>query len=297
MMENNNMDSTENVIDTATTEPTITESTESTEVVDGQKGGSIENVDVWSEDFNMDGEAPSEDGAQAVEKIVEAPIDLDGLYAAQMDSNDAVLDKPVLMKLNGKVVEIDNVNDMKDLMERGLSATKKFQEMAEDRKTIEFLDNNGLTMEDLSQLIQSRGEKPIETSQNTQQDMQVQQVVDKISNSAYVEDFKSGVAFLPDNIKETIGNSPELLDGLYGDFESGLAQKVMPIVERTMAIKGLDFITAYRQAAESVMGGSKPTPKRINPLTAEPRGNTLGVKAEPKQDVWSMSSDDFKQYM
>ena len=80
------------------------------------------------------------------------------------------------------------------------------------------------------------------------------------------------------------------------NIQDGLAQKVLPIVERTMAIKGLDFVTAYTQAVQSLEGGS-PMPKKTNPLTAEPRGNTLGVKAEPKQDVWSMSSDDFKQYM
>ena len=256
------------------------------------------SVDVWSEEFNMDDNPEEIAVKEDVEPIKEEPIaeDLESLYKAQMGNTDATIASPILIKLNGKVTKIDNINDLKDLTEKGLSATKKFQEMSEDRKVIEFMNDNGISMESLNQLITSRGDEVIESNQNTQQDMQVQQVVDKISNSAYVEDFKSGVAFLPDNVKETIGNSPELLDGLYGDFESGLAQKVMPIVERTMAIKGLDFITAYRQAAESVMGGS-PMPKKTNPLTAEPRGNTLGVKAEPKQDVWSMSSDDFKQYM
>ena len=278
------------------TEPTAIES-ESTPTTPEVDAGSQETTpSAWDEDFDMDAPVPSEDAPQETDKIVAEPIDLDGLYTSQMEDKESALDKPILIKLNGKVTEITNINDMKDLMERGLGSTKKYQEMAEDRKVIEFMNNNGISMETLNQLVTSDGSVPIE-SNNSQQDMQVQQVVDKISNSAYVEEFKSGVSFLPDNVKDTIGNSPELLDGLYGDFESGLAQKVLPIVERTMAIKGLDFITAYVQAAQSLEGGSKPIEKKVNPLTAEPRGNTLGVKAEPQKDIWSMSSDDFKQYM
>ncbi len=300
----NNIASNESVIDQ--TEPTATEvSTENTEVSTGSDLNDTSTdkpvvevgSDVWDEDFNMDGEAPVEDAPEAAKKVVDEPIDLDGLYSAQMDSVDAVLDKPVLIKLNGKVTEITNINDMKDLMERGLGATKKYQEMSEDRKVIEFMNNNGISMETLNQLITSDGSVPIESNNNSQQDTQIQAVVDKISSSAYVDDFKNGVSFLPDSVKDTIGNSPELLNGLYGDFESGLAQQVLPIVERTMAIKGLDFVSAYTQAVQSLEGGSKPIEKKVNPLTAEPRGNTLGVKAEPKQDVWAMSSDDFKQYM
>ncbi len=286
------------------TEPAIVntpvESTveESTPTVEAASTESIDaGSDVWSEDFDMDGDAPTEDAPEAAKEVVDEPIDLDGLYSAQMEDKNSKLDKPVLMKLNGKVVEIDNINDMKDLMERGLGATKKYQEMSEDRKVIEFMNNNGISMETLNQLIKSDGSVPIESNQNSQQDMQVQVVVDKISNSAYVDDFKNGVAFLPDNVKGFISDSPELLDGLAGDFESGLAQKVLPIVEKTMAIKGLEFIDAYTQAVQSLNAGSKPTEKKINPLSAEPRGNILGVKAEPAKSVWDMDSTEFKKYM
>ncbi len=292
-----------------TTEPTSVVETPVEQTVDNTEPTVVDNtptpdagsdtateIDVWEESFDVNGEPPVD---ESPEPVKEEPIvqDLNSLYKSQMDNADSKLDKPILIKLHGKVIEIDNINDLKDLTERGLSATKKYQEMSEDRKVIEFMNNNGISMETLNQLIKSDGSVPIESNQNSQQDMQVQVVVDKISNSAYVDDFKNGVAFLPDNVKGFISDSPELLDGLAGDFESGLAQKVLPIVERTMAIKGLEFIDAYTQAVQSLNAGSKPTEKKINPLSAEPRGNILGVKAEPAKDIWSMSSEEFKKYM
>ncbi len=300
-MENDNIASNESVI----TEPTATsEAVSTTEGSVGSdlsdtsadkpvaEGGSIDNNDVWSEEFNMDGEAPVEDAPEAVEKVVDEPIDLDGLYSAQMDNKESALDKPILIKLNGKVTEITNINDMKDLMERGLGSTRKYQEMAEDRKTIEFMNNNGISMEDLTNLATSDGSVPIEQApEPSAKDTQIQSVVDKISNSAYADQFKQGVAFLPDNVKGFISNSPELLDGLAGDFESGLAQQALPLVEKFMGIKGMEFIPAYTKAVEEVK-----SPKK-NMLNSQPKSGSALSGASRESDVWQMSSDQFRKYM
>lgn len=288
-MENNHIasDNTESVIETSNVDVSS----------NGSDNGS-EETGAWSEDFDTSEmnitEPPvtPEDAPEDVKADKDEPLDLESLYAAQMSNKDASLENPILIKMNGKVVEVDNINDLKDMAERSLGATKKYQEMAEDRKVIEFMKSNNISMEALNQLIVSRGEVPVETVSHTEKDIQVQQVVDKISSSAYADDFRNGVSFLPDNVKSELANSPELLDGLYGDFESGLAQKVMPLVEKSMSIRNMNFVDAYVEAVQSL--DNKPV---NNPLTAEPRGNTFGIKAEPKKDIWALSSEEFRKYM
>ena len=92
-----------------------------------------EPVDIFAEEGDEGTQnEPEQPEEQTPEQTPE--VDLDELYKAQMNDTDATLDKPLLIKINGKVTEINNINDMKDLMERGLGATKSFQQIAKHKK-------------------------------------------------------------------------------------------------------------------------------------------------------------------
>ena len=166
------------------------------------------------------------------------------------------------------------------------------------------MQDNNLSMEDLNQLVTSRGQKPIEQNEQYQDIEAVETVANEILQSAYAEDFKSGLEMIPNDIRNQLSNDPRLLSDFAGDYESGIAQKIMPEAEKLMAIKGLDFFTAYMTAGQSLMGGSgadhsEPTQtpnNRKQTLRAAPRGNTQTVKQTNTQDVFSLDEKSFDKY-
>jgi len=268
-------------------ETEITDSVES-EVVEPQTD--VQEMSDQEFDEYMD-----KDTAESSEGTLEEPesVDLDGLYKAQMDNSDSVLDKPMLIKINGKVTEINNVNDMKDLMERGLGATKSFQQIAEHKKTIQFLEDNNLSMEDLNQLVTANGNEPITQDETA---VQVETVAQTILDSDYASDFKSTADMLPDDIREQMGKNPGLLKDFYGDVQSGLAQQIMPKVEQLMAIKGMDFFQAYGVAGQALNNNNTDMEQKKQTLRSQPKPNSQSLDSN-NTDIWSMSDSEFDKYM
>jgi len=162
--------------------------------------------------------------------------DLNAKYSTQLNDADAKLDKPVLIKVDGEVMELTTINELRDMAERGTAVTKKFQKLAQDRKALE---------EQIKQL----GVEPDVDVQDDDADTKSADELDRVANvilaSDYADDFKSSVSDLPKDAVDFIGSKPEILHGLSEDFKSGLAQKIMPQVKREMVVKDVDFITAY----------------------------------------------------
>ncbi len=268
-------------------EETITDSVESETVTEPQTD--VQEMSDQEFDDYMDKDTAEESEGTSPEP---ESIDLDGLYKAQMDNSDSVLDNPMLIKINGKVTEISNVNDMKDLMERGLGATKSFQQIAEHKKTLQFLDENNLTMEDLTQLVTANGNEPITQDENA---VQVETVAQTILDSDYASDFKSTADMLPEDIREKMGTDPQLLNDFYGDVQSGLAQQIMPKVEQLMAIKGLSFYQAYATAGQALQPNTDMEQKKQT-LRSQPKPNSQSLNSS-NTDIWGMSDSEFDKYM
>ena len=108
-MEDNNIASTESAIET----PVDTEVSTSTPSPATEGGSPEVDIDAMTDeefDKHMDEEASEEPSNVVEDKPQE--VDLDALYTAQMDSDDVKLDKPIYIKHNGQVFDINSVNEL-----------------------------------------------------------------------------------------------------------------------------------------------------------------------------------------
>ena len=264
-----------------------------------------QEIGPWDEAFdvkeamNIATNKPAENNEESKEQDEaeqSSDVNLDELYKQQMADKDAKLDKPILVKYKGKVVDIDNVNELKDMAEKAIAATVKLQEAAELRKQFE-----GITPEDLELLrrFKSGDESvvaelatPRETVDTTADE--VNQIATEILSAPYADQFKGFVGTLNPADKQILQTNPQILNGLKIDFENGLAQKIMPLAERKIAINGMDFLAAYTEAGKEVMDKGDTRKKSVDQLTAAPK-DTTSVKTHPKEDVWSMDTPTFQK--
>ncbi len=208
-------------------------------------------------------------------------ITLDDKYSLQMDDTEAKRDKSVFIKVDGEVMEITSINDLKNMAERGSSVTKKFQKLADDRRVLE-------------EQIASLGAEP---AVSNDADAEIDDISTQILNSDYADDFKASFQYFPPEIQQQISTDPELLKAVRVDIESGLAQKILPSIKRDMAVNGTDFMTSYVNASNKIDAQKQHKQEVV-------QNKKQVLKAEPKQnkyvsssvDVDSMSDKDFDAY-
>ncbi len=229
--------------------------------------------DVWAEEFDVNDE-PKEEVVKATEPVEEST------EAEYVTEGLGDLDKPIVIKYKGKTFDIANMDQIRDLMERGMGATQKLQELAEMRKELHKEQNPDMTEQELSN---------IDTS------VEVESIAQKIANSKYVDAFKGIVETLPDDVTDKLRSDPRMLEGLRVDTESGLAQKIIPLAERYMAIEGLSFMEAYIKGGNEVNQSAKSRSQSIDKLTAVPK-STGNVEVKQK-DVWDISDSEFRSLM
>jgi hypothetical protein len=276
-------------------EETLMDATPSQE--EASQDNSEQQVDVWSEDFDVTTQPTAEVNPQdkPADDEVNKDVNLEDLYKQQLASQDAKLDKPILVKYKGKVVDIDDINELRDMAERSIAATVKLQEAAELRKQYE-----GITQEDIELLRRFKdgdtsviNELAVDRAPENQIS-EVDTIATEILSAPYAEQFKGFVDILNPADRKLLASNPRVLGGLKVDFENGTATKLMPLVERKMAINGMDFLTAYKEAGREVMEHGDTRKQSVEQLTATP-APTTSVKQQPKQDVWSMDSSTFKK--
>jgi len=261
-------------------------------------------VNFWDEKFDVkDGVTPTEQPTDVTAtengKTVTDPqsdnTDYTELYAKQLDSEtDRQLDNPILLKHKGKVIDISSAKELRDLAERGLGSTAKYQEMAEQRKMLD-----GITPEDIDMLRQFKaGDQSVlnelSTPRESNNDNDIDTVARTILDSSYADDFKGLVGNLSATDKTMLSTDSRVLRGLQIDFESGTAQKLMPLVERQMTVNGLPFLEAYTTAGEEMFSGNRE--KAGEQLVSQPSA-TSSVTTAPEQDAWAMDSDSFNKIM
>jgi hypothetical protein len=259
-------------------------------------------VDAWSEDISTDDinklisqEQTTDDTVATESSDTDTDVNLDDMYRQQLDS-EAKLDKPVLIKYKGKVIDVNDANELRDLAERGIAATYKLQEAAEIRKQYE-----GITPEDIELLKRFKAgdtsvvdELAVERPTVDTTTEEVNSIASEILSAPYAEQFKSFVEVLPPMDKQQLSSNPRLLNGLKIDFESGTAQKLMPLVERYVSVNGMDFISAYTKAGKEVLSKDSARKKTMEQLSATPKPNT-SVNTTPPTDVWSLDSETFRK--
>jgi len=258
-------------------------------------------VDVWDEDYNVDDvdsdgseDAQDEANPDAPEEVAATnPTDDD--YKSQNDNADAKLDKPILIKLKGKVVEVSNVAEMRNLMELGLGATSKYREMAEGRKTLQFMEDNSIDMETLTGIVNNRGQEPVVPDVSYETDTQLESIATEIQNSNYIDTFREVATMLPADVTDAIRSNPQALQGFKNDISTGrLDSSKMHEIDKLVAIKGMNFQDAYVQVTTgSRTKQEENAAESRNTLTSQPK-NTQ-VSSAPKS-VWDMTDEEYDRY-
>jgi len=256
------------------------EPAEQQEVHDTEPAAAEENQthDYWSEDFDKT-DAPADAPVEEVETTEpsEEPADERPEYITKGLGS---LDRPVVLKRKGKLYDISDLDQLRDLAERGLDATSKLQEVAELKKELLKAQNPDVSEQEL---------------QNINVETEVETIAQSIVNSPIAEDFKSVITELPEEVVNTLRSDPQMLKGLKLDVESGLAQKVMPSVRRYMDIEGLDFRSAYLKAGSEVVESAKRRDTAVTQLTSAPT-KTGNVEVKEK-DIWDIDDNEFRALM
>ena len=265
----------------------------------------VEDIDDMSdEEFNetlaeltgteTDAEPSQEASEDSVDDNVQ-DVDLDGSYRAQMDDTDGTFDKPMYLKINGEVMEVSNINDIKNLAELGAGANKAFQKIAADTKTIDFMKDNGLSIDDLHNFIKDKGLEPQTRPEADVSGGDVTRLITQIEESPINDDFLAGIEMLPIEATNEIGANPDLLADLANEFESGYAQQIMPYVKKEMAIKNMSFVDAYKSVGLRKMQHERKVAKvDVGAVASQPRAKQ---NVSSKVDVDNMSTADFQKYI
>jgi len=243
------------------------------------KDSSTEDTDTTEE---TEGGSETESGSD------EPTVDL---YREQLSNKDAKLDKPVLIKVDGVVYEMTNINELRDLAEKGTNATRKYQRLAADRKRIEALE---------AELRQKYGENIEQTEDGSVGEApydetveRIDEIAESILNSSYSDDFKNHIGQLPISEREMIGSDPAVLQGLAEDYESGIAQKIMTKVPRLIRVNGMSFLDAYKYAGSQI---TNKTDKKesVEKLKSQPK--RTNQKSGSPVNIEDMSDDEFERY-
>ena len=278
------------------------------------QGGSEEGaaaVDVWDEDFDIDGVESDRDGhaagseSQGDEPAETEPVGeesdrelLEKLYREQLEG-DVEYDRPLVIKYKGKYLDIRDAKELKDLAEKGVMATQKASELAEYKRMLEGIDPDDIELirraragdVDAANALLQKGPAPEPMPESFSE---AERIAQEILSAPYAEQFREAVNLVPESQRKMFVESPALLAGLKADFENGTAQKLMPKVERNMAVQGMDFISAYRQAAMEVIGKSEERESKAKQLSSAPSVGQSVIGEPPQRDIWDMSKEEFE---
>ncbi len=254
------------------------------------------------EAFTKQGDEPEavEEVAEATDETVEAPetaemeqpsseteevtseASEEVTEPAQEESTPDVLDfsSPVMLKDRDIDLPITSSDEMRNLALKGLNYTRKTQELAKYRSTIDYMSQHGITMENLQTLAESqRGnpealgqlaknagidpydistDKPFVPNQQfaPQQLSEVDFVAQEIQQDpGLANDFRGMMDYVPDSFKDQLGTNPDTLRKFSTDVKSGIAKQLLPEALKLHAMNGGDFVQSYIQAGNSVFGG------------------------------------------
>jgi len=230
--------------------------------------------DYWNEDFTPD--EPVTD-TEPEKEVTEEAADEKPDYITE---GLGKLDKPMVIKYKGKLYDIDDKDKVRDLMERGMAATSKLQEIAELKKELLKAQHPDASDKELQSI-------DVET--------EVETIAQSIVNSPIAEDFKGVIAELPEEVATSLRSDPQMLRGLKADVEAGFTQKILPAVNKYMAIEGLDFRSAYVKAGNEVMQSEQQRDTAVTQLTAAP--TKTGSVQMKERDIWDISDDEFRSIM
>lgn len=218
------------------------------------------------------------------------------------------------LKANGKTIEIQSMDELRQLASMGANFTRKMQDIAPHRKILAMLENNGLldeaklsffidldkkNPEALKKLIKDSGVDPLDIDVSSEPAYQAgnHQVTDsEIAFRAVLEDLKSTstgqetIAVINSSwdqaSKEELWKAPEVMATIQQQRENGIYDTISAEINRQAMLGKIPAGTPFIQAYLSV-GNELNTRGAFTNITAQ---NNKGVQNAPMQTIASVNA-------
>ena len=233
-------------------------------------------------------EAPTEEGIETEASVSnEEENSLEELTEAPMATPE--LDKAVEydkimaeFKANGKMMTVDTAEEVRQLMKMGAGFNKKMVGMKKDQRFIKMLQNNDLLDEErlsylidldkknpqaIAKLLKDSELDPMEIdTENTDYQPNAYTVDDKqVQLDTVLEDLQDSSAYATtidivgnkwdETSRNKLASEPELIRTLNAHVESGVYDKVIPVLEKERMLgklQGVNDFEAYRMVADAM---------------------------------------------
>jgi len=223
-------------------------------------------------------------------------------------TDEAVLNKPfktpMMVKRKGVEIPVNNFKEALELLPKSIDYTAKMQQIAPHRKTIEYMDQYGLTMSDLQRIAEIKSGnkdalaslakeakidvwdvdtdadyKPSNEFEPLEPNM-VEEVAQEImADESWANEVKQITAYVPDAFKQTLATDANVLRGFAEDVRNGVAKQLVPEAIKINAMNpNMNFIQAYMQAGDKILGNAAPEANT-------PPAATLPPKTAPSVDA------------
>lgn len=220
--------------------------------------------------------------------------------------------------IGGQEVNL-TLDEMKLFAQKGGDYTRKTQDLAKSRAEIEFMKEHGLSHEDLvtlkdiktgnkeafAAIAKQAGIDPLDVQEDTsykpevaQRNFELEDVVSEIRNDTTNGSVIDGwISALPQNVKDSMAETPAILKGLHVDTVNGIGKEIMPEVIKQLAINpNADFVSLYQSVGNEIVSRqepkeeekpSKPEAKReTKKRAAVSKKKTQSSHLKDHQDVW-----------
>jgi len=292
----------EDVEDTVTNEVEDTEDTSIDNVTIEEKEEEIEDdSEDSSNSEELDNHIESEDteDADSTEDTATTEINYEEEY------------KKILapLRANGKELNIESIEDLRNLASMGANYTKKMTAIKPSLKVLKMLENNNLLDEakinyliDLDkknpdavkQLIKDSEVDPLDidtdeestytpnTYNVSEQEIELDNIIKDIQSSPKFDETIDVISNKwDDSSKQVIVETPQLIKVINEHIETGIYDQITSVVERERLLGrllGMSDIEAYKQVGDALQANNKlnvqNTNPVINPEPAKPTSNT-----------------------
>ena len=292
--------------------------TSKTEEVEPSTEEVIENLEQPTEEVNT--EEVSADTQPEVETALE-------------ESTSDIIDfsKGVTLKDRDLELPINSSKELLDLANKGLNFTRKTQDFAKHKPTLDYMEAHGITLDKLQtyaeaesgsadalgQIAKQSKIDPLDIDINTQytpnQDFSPSQqsetdifASELQHDTATANEFRRMMDYVPDSFKSTLGSDINTLRGFTNDVRSGVADKLLPEAVKMHALNGGDFVQSYIEAGnryyaeqEVPVQESAPTPqpKQVSENRAKAGiSSSSGTSSNSMEfDTWGSDDATFLQ--
>ena len=279
-------------------------------------------------------EASTEEVVEELEQPTEEPVQEEVVantepqeQVTEEESSSDIIDftNPVILKDREVELPINNSEELLNLAKKGLNFTRKTQDFAKHKPTLDYMQKHDITLDKLQTYAEAQSGNtdalghiakesnidPLDIDTTNQYNpskdyapqapSEVESYANEISSNPMAADkFRGAVKDAPEVFINQLSTDVNVLKNFNSDVQNGIAERVMPEATRLHSIYGGDFVNHYisvagkleqsNQAAPVVeQQQSAPKPPSENRAKASISSSTASPSNSMEFDVWGAS--------